>query len=505
VPVREDRTAKALLSESFYMRLNILLAGVILALGVSASPYALAARVCEGSGANSEAAVKAHQMAALVSAALQGDGDDLVLISLAAQDLSQFGLDFSHMGFAIRSGTAWRVVHSLNTCAGTVATLSDDSLEDFFSDQPHQYKASLVRLGPNLQRRLMNILAGKAPKRLHESQFSLAAYPFSTRYQNSSGWALEILALALAPPSEELATREEAQEWLKKVGYPPTQLSVGILTRLGARLSRTNVNFDDHPPALRWSNQIQTSTPASVIAFLASQPKACVLNGCKPLVVALPPQGPPLAPRETVQTLRIRPQNASTFADNATPPYVAVGDSNQLEVDVTPAEAHMKLEWHSSNPSVAIVDKFSGLVVGIAPGTAEMSVTDTVTQTRSEPLPFTTMADIKVGDLVWKITSLTATFNNAQAFCKSKGWRLPTLTEAHAVRMGSAYTGNPQDAFEGPFDSWRFVSEFRTSTNGGDHQHADWFWDQRGGPIRPIDIPDAVRSHVLCVQPISTP
>lgn len=488
------------------MRLNIVFAGVALALGLAASPVALAARACAGSSASIAAAVQANQMEKLVSSSLQSDGDDVVLIALAAQDMSQFGLDFSHLGFAVRSGNTWRVVHTLNTCAGAMSTLSDDSLVDFFSDEPNQYKASLVRLGPNLQGRLLSILAGKAPKRLHEPKYSLAAYPFSTQYQNSSGWTLEILALALAPSSEELATRAEAQEWLKRAGYAPTQLSVGILTRLGARLSRTNVNFDDHPPALRWGNQIQTSTPASVVAFLAGQPKACVFNACKPLVLTLPPQEPVLVHRETVQMLSIRPQNAATFADNAITPYVAVGDSNQLGVEALPAQAHMKLEWQSSNPAVAIVGKNSGLLVGIAPGMTEVTVTDTVTQIRSAPLPFTTMADVKAGSLVWKITSLKANFNNAQAFCQSKGWRLPTLTEAHAVRMGSAYTGDAQDAFEGAFDSWRFISEFRTSTGGSaDRQHADWFWDQRGGPIRPIDIPDAVSSHVLCVQSSSTP
>jgi hypothetical protein len=488
------------------MRLNIVIAGVTLALGLLVSPIALADRVCEGSSANAVAAVKASQMGKLLSSALQIDGDDVVLIALAAQDLSQFGLDFSHLGFAVRSGTAWRVVHALNTCAGAVSTLSDDSLVDFFSDQPYQYKASLVRLGPNLQGRLLKILAGKAPKRLHEPKYSLAAYPFSTQYQNSSGWALEILALALAPTTEDLATRAEAQEWLKTAGYTPTQLPVGVLTRLGARLSRTNVNFDDHPPALRWTNQIQTSTPASVVAFLAGRATACVLNACKPLVLTLPPQEAPLAPRETVKTLSIRPQNAATFADTGTKPYVAVGDSNQLGVDATPAQAHMRLQWHSSNPAVAIVGKTSGLLVGIAPGTTEITALDTVTQTRSAPAPFTTMADVKTGGLTWKITALKANFTDATAFCTSKGWRLPTLAEAHAVRMGSPYSADAHDTFEGPFGSWRFISEFRTSTvGGGDHQHADWFWDQRGGPIRPIDIPDAVSSHVLCVQPNSTP
>ncbi|MEN9435347.1 MAG: hypothetical protein RIR09_2 [Pseudomonadota bacterium] len=214
----------------------------------------------------------------------------------------------------------------------------------------------------------------------------------------------------------------------------------------------------------------------------------------------------PAAYGETVRALSIHPQNAATFTDTAIAPFIAVGDSNQLTVQATPAQAAMQLEWQSSNPAVAIVGKTSGFLIGIAPGTTLVTVQDTLSQTRSAPLTFITMADVKVENLRWKITPLKANFNHAQAFCKSKGWRLPTLTEAHAVRMGSPYSADAHDAFEGPFDHWRFISEFRTSTAGAsDHQHVDWFWDPRGGPNRPIDIADTVSSHTLCVQPSSTP
>lgn len=232
--------------------------------------------------------------------------------------------------------------------------------------------------------------------------------------------------------------------------------------------------------------------------------RLCIPIASATLVLGL--AASPFACGEPVTSLSIRPQNAATFTDNAITPYVAVGDSNQLEADARPAQTHMQLQWLSSDPAVAFVTKTSGLLVGITPGTAEITVLDTVTQIRSAPIRFTTMADVNVDGLRWKITAHKSNFNHALAFCASKGWRLPTLTEAHAVRMGRPYSADGHDAFEGPFDSWRFISEFWTSTAGiGEHQHVVWFWDQRGGPVRPIDIPDAVNSHVLCVQSSSVP
>ena len=53
---------------------------------------------------------------------------------------------------------------------------------------------------------------------------------------------------------------------------------------------------------------------------------------------------------------------------------LSVGATQQLEVTVTPADAKVTLVWASDNESVAVVDD-QGNVTGVAPGTAEVSVT----------------------------------------------------------------------------------------------------------------------------------
>ena len=96
------------------------------------------------------------------------------------------------------------------------------------------------------------------------------AYPFSTKYQNSNQWALEVVAAAEAR-DVVVASREQAQQWLKFAGYQPTELKLDAFTRLGARLTKANVAFDDHPGELRWADQIRTVTVDSVFSFIAGR------------------------------------------------------------------------------------------------------------------------------------------------------------------------------------------------------------------------------------------
>ena len=50
--------------------------------------------------------------------------------------------------------------------------------------------------------------------------------------------------------------------------YEPTTLRLGPLTRLGARATRANIAFDDHPNDKRFSDRIETVTVDSVFAWL---------------------------------------------------------------------------------------------------------------------------------------------------------------------------------------------------------------------------------------------
>lgn len=257
------------------------------------APAALAGTPCEGQIASPEQASQSMRMADVTRTALAGIDDEVVLIARVGQDLAKYQLTYSHAAFAVRAhpAGAWSVVHKLNSCGTATSALYDEGLINFFSDAPFRYQAGIWRLAPEAQARLKKALLGKKARDYHEPQYSLAAYPFSTRYQNSNGWVLEMLAFAVAP-EDEANTRASAQAWLKSSGYRPTELALGTMTRLGARISKANIAFDDHPPDLRWKDRIQTVSVESVVTWLRTLPNGCQAMGCPELQLVLPQSAP---------------------------------------------------------------------------------------------------------------------------------------------------------------------------------------------------------------------
>lgn len=258
-----------------------------LALALVAGPAAHAGQPCEERPPEPEQAAKALQMADLTLGALRDLPDEVVLIARVGQDLSKYQLHYSHMAFAVKQGEGWSVVHKLNQCGTDQSKVFEQGLLEFFSDNPFKYEAGVWRLEPQVQARLKKALVGKKSLDFHEARYSMLAYPFSAQYQNSNGWVLEVLSYGLAP-EDEANTRKSSQTWLQSNGYRPTELQLGTLTRLGARVTKANVAFDDHPGELRWAGRIQTVTVESVIAFLRTLPNGCLDKGCP--VTALKPK-----------------------------------------------------------------------------------------------------------------------------------------------------------------------------------------------------------------------
>lgn len=264
-------------------------AGLYLLASLCASSAAWAGRPCEEAAPDVAQTVKATQMAERTLEKLDALPDQVVLLGRVGQDLSKYGLDYSHMAFAVRqTGGGWSVVHELNTCGTAQSALYEQGMVDFFSDTPFKYQAGIWRVQPMAQERLLKAINGKSAKRLHEAKYNMLAYPFSTKYQNSNAWVLEVLAYGLAN-EDEVATRADAQAWLKTAGFVPTTLAIDAMTRLGARISRANIAFDDHPDELRWNGKINTVTVASVIGFLGKTPKACGDARCAEQTVTLQP------------------------------------------------------------------------------------------------------------------------------------------------------------------------------------------------------------------------
>jgi len=231
---------------------------------------ATAGTACEEVAGSAGSMQQAIALARRVVNKLDESGARIALLARVGQDLSKYNLKFSHFGFVVRDHPdgRWSVVHKLNLCGTDVSQLYVQGLGNFFSDDLFAYEASILMLPDDVQSRLETVLtAASRMKRFHEPKYSVVAYPFSTRYQNSNQWALEVLAGAMAAEGD-VTTRGEAQHWLKESGYEPSLLTIPTMTRLGGRMFKANVAFDDHPDEYRWSDRIYTVTVDSVFNFL---------------------------------------------------------------------------------------------------------------------------------------------------------------------------------------------------------------------------------------------
>jgi hypothetical protein len=243
----------------------------VLAMAMALAGPAEAGRSCTSQKLTSRVIESGMAMAEKTRSALEASGERVVLLARAGQDLSRYGLKYSHVGLAYREpdglgGNVWRVVHKLNYCGTAEAHIFRQGLGEFFLDDPWRYEAAWVAPNPELQELLLPLLRDDtAVLRLHHKPYNMVSYPWSTRYQQSNQWVLETLALAAEPG---VVSRDAAQAWLRFKGYAPTTLKIGALERLGARVTAANVAFDDHPNEKRFADRIETVTVDSVFAWL---------------------------------------------------------------------------------------------------------------------------------------------------------------------------------------------------------------------------------------------
>jgi hypothetical protein len=248
------------------MKRHLVIAAALAAALLATTP-AQAGQTCEPGRLTARELADGMELAARTASRLDASGAQVVVLARAGQDLSSYNLRWSHFGLAYKQADgAWRVVHKLNACGSDRADLFRQGLGEFFNDRPYRYEAAFVVPDPALQARLLPLLQDNAAlPRLHTARYSMVAYAWGTPYQQSNQWALETIAMAAEPG---INSRDSAQAWLRGQGYRPSVLRIDTFTRLGARLTRANVAFDDHPNGDRFAGRIATVSVDSVFDWL---------------------------------------------------------------------------------------------------------------------------------------------------------------------------------------------------------------------------------------------
>jgi hypothetical protein len=240
---------------------------IALSMGILIASPAQAGRACEEKNPKAEDVRQGLEAALRTREALEKSGAQVALVARVGQDLSRYGLKYSHIGFAWRGHPQgqWLVMHELNQCGTAQSALFAEGLGNFFLDDVFTYEALVLVPDKKLQDGLHAIFSANAARRLHEPHYNMLAYPFSVKYQNSNQWVLETLVQAAQP--QRPLTRAEAQAWLQAQAYEPSVLKLGPVTRLGAR-TRANIQFDDHPNAKRFSDHIEVVSVDSLMRFM---------------------------------------------------------------------------------------------------------------------------------------------------------------------------------------------------------------------------------------------
>ncbi|MBS0308771.1 MAG: DUF2145 domain-containing protein, partial [Proteobacteria bacterium] len=236
-------------------------------------PLAHAGRPCGETEPKAETVMQALELAQKTKAALEASDAQVALIARVGQDLSRYGLRYSHVAYVWRDHPQgrWMVVHELNQCGTAQSGLFNEGLGNFFMDDLFAYDTLIVIPSTATQQRIARLLADHTAAALHDAHYNMLAYAYSTRYQNSNQWLLEVLAAAYS--SEPITNREQAQSWLKLAGYQPITIAIPAMTRLGGRMFRANIAFDDHPFDRRMADQIDTVTVDSVLRFVDQREK----------------------------------------------------------------------------------------------------------------------------------------------------------------------------------------------------------------------------------------
>lgn len=249
--------------------MRVALAALAAAAFLIASPRVQAGQPCLEKPPSPELAKRSAALAARVRDRLEESKLSMALVARIGMDMSEYELRYTHLGVAWRDHPRgrWYTFHLLNKCGTGHSELIEQPLEDFYQVQLHILEGLVVAPSFPLQLKLQKAFFGPTANALHEREYNMIAHPYSTRFQNSNQWVLEVIASVLAPPGA-VATRAQAQTWLKEHGYAPSEVPISAGRRAAAAVFSSHVRFSDHTDDEMYYRRYHVVSAESVLNFL---------------------------------------------------------------------------------------------------------------------------------------------------------------------------------------------------------------------------------------------
>lgn len=253
----------------------------------------LAGNACERSNNQPQLYLDASKKALEVQAQLNRLNPKVALIARVGSNLKPYGQYYSHIGFVVKNYPGqkgkWTVVHLLNQCDLPQSSIYKQGLMNFFMDDLYNLDYQITIPTEATQEKLYQTLRSPQIQSLHKRDYSMIAYPFSTKYQNSNQWVLELIATSINPQSavnsqstinsqsakninsQSSNSRSAAQAYLAKTHYQPSLIPINGISKFNASLFSSHVKFDDHPLEEQRRNKFATVTVTSVVDYLRKQ------------------------------------------------------------------------------------------------------------------------------------------------------------------------------------------------------------------------------------------
>jgi len=169
------------------------------------------------------------------------------------QDTLPEGINFTHAGFAVYSKIKTQTGDTIpgysiyNLYQRTEEPEKSDLIQDFpvdFFAGVQVLKAGVIIPTPELQKRLLKVLASQTYRELHNPNYSVLANPFTLELQNCTEYVLDVITAAIYQTSDLNIIKAN-----EKAYFEPHPITINPFKLLIGSILAADVTTSDHPDA----------------------------------------------------------------------------------------------------------------------------------------------------------------------------------------------------------------------------------------------------------------
>ena len=214
---------------------------------------AFVARAEAGSQANAEPQLPVEEIASFakkVEKEVAARGARVFILARAGRPAAEMpkGFHYSHVAFGIYSMIETADGRTIPGYAIYNLYQDDEKLDssklvqdypvDFFAGV-YELKTGIIIPKPELQKRLLQVIASESYRSLHNPRYSVLASPYNSKFQNCTEHTLDVINAAIYQTDNVGVIKANTQAYFdaQKVHLGPMKLLIGSMTKPDVKLS----------------------------------------------------------------------------------------------------------------------------------------------------------------------------------------------------------------------------------------------------------------------------